>query len=230
MYWSLRGSRVDGAEDFSGQGRFVVHRHCDAQGAHIDLRLERDGHLEGFRVDGVSLEGETWATAKAPHPTRWLDQDGDAIRLDSGEYRWDSFDGESGTLLLQGEGGRMRLDVAREAGISASVAREIREAVREHGVSARDAVDLIRDGVTARRHATERLCGLGVLLDGEAFDDGLWRKTVDGLRLDEIHQQLRGFELRFDRMFPSVPVSQPETLNDEAMEARSGQALSILQD
>ena len=229
MYWNVRTSGQDVVENFESQGRFVVHRHCGAGGEHVDLRLECEGHLEGWRVDATSLEGECWATAKAPHPKRWLDTDGDAQRLDAGEYAWEHSTRDGGVLVLNGEQGWSRVEVSREIGIDVSVARDIRETLHRHGVDALCAPGLLEDGVMARRNAVERLCGLGSMLDGESFDDDLWRKTLRGLSLQELHQQLRGFELRFDRMHPPQPVSRPEALSDGTMELRSTQAMEIIQ-
>ena len=230
MFWNVRMSGQDAVEGFKSQGRFVVQRHCDAGGEHVDLRLECEGHLEGWRIDAASLEDECWATAKAPHPKRWLDEDGDSERLDAGEYAWEHSTRDGGVLLLKGEQGWSRVEVHRETGIDVSVAREIGETLQAHGLEASCASGLLEDGVMARRNAVERLCGLGSMLDGESFDDGLWRKTLQGLSLNEIHQQLRGFELRFDRMHPPQAVSQPEALSDGAMELRSTQAMAIIQD
>src|SRR5690606_22504207 len=69
-------------------GRFVLHRHADAQGPHLDLRLEAGACLLGWRIDGTELAGEGYATAKAPHPLYWLERDGDAVREDAGTYAW----------------------------------------------------------------------------------------------------------------------------------------------
>lgn len=228
MYWKLQTSRSEVPNDFNAQGRFVLHRHRDHDGEHLDLRLEQDGYLDGWRIDATTLEGSTWATQKARHPKRWLDHDGDAIRLDNGEYEWTSHDERSGTLILQGREGSWRVEVTRDVGIPAALAQEIRTTLRESGRDATEAPSLIRDGVTARRHALERLCGLGTMLDGDAFDETLWRKTLEGLRLEELHQQLRSFEVRFDQAFPTQPVSQPESLNDETLAHRSEQALEIV--
>ena len=228
MYWNLQTSRGDLRNHFEGQGRFVLHRHRDQDGEHLDLRIEEEGYLDGWRIDATDFEGDTWATQKARHPKRWLDDDGDALRIDDGEYAWTSRDDHGGTLILQGRDASWRVDVTRDIGLTPAAAHEIRTTLREHGITAEHAPGLVRDGLTARRHAIERLCGLGALLDGDAFEEKLWRKSLAGLRLDEVHQQLRSFELRFDRAFPSQPVSKPESLNDDTLESRSDQALAIV--
>lgn len=228
MYWNLQTSRGEHRTDFKPEGRFVLHRHRDHEGPHLDLRIEQDGFLDGWRIDAYDLEGSAFATQKARHPKRWLDQDGDALRIDDGEYQWKSRDENGGTLMLQGRDGSWRVDVTRDIGIAPSIAHEIRGVLRDSNIDAIHAPGLIHDGITARRHAVERLCGLGSILDGDAFDESLWRKTLEGLRLDELHQQLRSFELRFDRAFPAQPVSKPESLRDDTFESRSEQALEIV--
>ncbi len=228
MYWNLQSSRGEHRRDFKSQGRFVLHKHHDSDGAHLDLRIEEEGHLEGWRIDASDLEGNTFATQKARHPKRWLDQGGDALRVDEGEYQWKSRDEHGGTLMLQGRDGSWRVDVTRDVGITPVIAHEIRGVLRENNTDALHAPGLIHDGLTARRHAIERLCGLGAILDGDAFDEKLWRRTLEGLRLDELHQQLRSFELRFDCAFPAQPVSRPESLNDETLKSRSDHALEIV--
>jgi len=51
-------------------------------------------------------------------------------------------------------------------------------------------------------------------LDGTAFDDGVWRRALASLSLDEIHSQLRTFEVRFDQKYPPSPVSRPARLSE----------------
>lgn len=86
---------------------------------------------------------------------------------------------------------------------------------------------LIADGATARLRATERLCGLGRELDGDAFDDAVWRKTLSSLTLEEIHGQLRSFEVRFDLKYPPMPVSRPDHAQGAS---RSEDALAIVRE
>lgn len=233
MFWKLSceelaEDRRDG--DVARDGRFVLHRHRDAAGEHLDLRLECEGYLQGWRIDGLRLENDAWATEKAPHPVRWLDHDGDAVRVDAGEYAWERRDHDGGMLVLHGRDGVKRIRVEREPGIPACAARAIKEKLDGLGAAASEAASLIGDGVVARSRAIERLCGLGRELDGSAFDDTVWRKTLAALTLDEIHVQLRGFEVRFDLRYPPQSVSRPEVLDDERGETRSDVALSILRD
>ena len=67
-------------------------------------------------------------------------------------------------------------------------------------------------------------------LDGESFDEALWRKTLEALTLDEIHGQLRSFEVRFDVKHPPMPVSRPDAPEDGVEGTRSVQALAIVRD
>ena len=233
MFWKLSSEEVTGEKheaNAARDGRFVLHRHRDDEGEHLDLRLECGEVLLGWRIDGLQLEDGAWATEKAPHPLRWLDHDGDAVRLDAGDYAWERRDQDGGVLLLQGRDGPKRIRVEREPGIPARAARAIKEQLDSIDAPASDAAGLIGDGAVARQRAIQRLCGLGRELDGSAFDETVWRKTLAGLSLDEIHVQLRSFEVRFDLRYPPQSVSRPEVLDDERGESRSDAALSILRD
>jgi hypothetical protein len=90
-----------------------------------------------------------------------------------------------------------------------------------------DAAQLVLDGIAARDRATARLCGLGRELDGGAFDESAWRKSLRGLSLDEIHAQLRAFEVRFDAKYPPAPVSRPERLPEDGEANRLDVARAI---
>jgi hypothetical protein len=230
MYWRLRwedGAPVLREAGAPPEGRFVLHRHRDRYGEHFDLRLEQEGYLLGWRIDGPALDGGPWAVEKAPHATRWLDEDGDAAREDYGEYAWESKQVNGGTLLLQGRNGCRRVHAERIDALPCGAVREVVEALRVCGGGPEDAARLIADGATARRRAVERLCGLGRELDGPAFDEGTTRKALDGLTLEEIHRQSRAYEARFDRKYPPRPVSKPEPLEWDD-DARSERALAIV--
>ncbi|MDX9972713.1 MAG: hypothetical protein RBU21_06980 [FCB group bacterium] len=231
MYWTLSTEPAAPAPDaYKPEGRFVLHRHRDADGPHYDLRLEQEGYLLGWRIDGDALEGQPWATEKMPHPAQWLEQDGEAARADEGLYAWVERDADRRELILWGRQGDRTVRFTRETGLPPLAQRDIRRTLEEAGAAPARAAQLVADGLTARRRASERLCGLGRELDGEAFDEALWRKSIEGLSLDEIHAQLRAYELRFDLKYPPQPVSQPEPLSPEGETGRAADVLSILRD
>jgi hypothetical protein len=230
MYWNLTMRREEPGVDrdqLSADGRFVLHRHRDSVGAHFDLRLEQGGALVGWRIDGESLEGSLFASEKASHPVRWLDVDGDAIREDVGEYCWVSRGRDAGSLRLIGEDGSWLVSADRVAGLSPSAVRSVSDALESAGFSDCEAGRLVVDGIAARQRAVERLCGLGRELDGSAFDEDVWRQVSRGLSLEEIHGQLRAYEVRFDVKYPPSPVSRPEALDGDESGDRAGMALAI---
>jgi len=230
MYWNLTMCREEQGVDrtpSSANGRFVLHRHRDSVGAHFDLRLEQGGALVGWRIDGESLEGSLFASEKASHPVRWLDVDGDAICEDVGEYCWVSRNGDAASLRLIGENGSWLVSAERVAGLSPAAVRSVSEALGSSGFSDLEAGRLVIDGIAARQRAVERLCGLGRELDGSSFDEAVWRQVSRGLSLEEIHGQLRAYEVRFDVKYPPSPVSRPEALGDEDAGDREGMALAI---
>ncbi len=219
MYFNMTVKPLDEASaDWRPQGRFVLHRHHDAEGAHLDLRLEAEGCAVGYRIGGLTLADGAWATEKQAHPLAWLDQDGDAIREDAGTYAVLAQSVDSREIALHGALGVRVLHFAREASLDAASARDVALALRDTRHAAEEAGALLRDGATARQGAVARLCGLGRELDGAAFDAGQWRGLLAVRTLEEIHAQLRSFEARFDAKYPPKPVSQPEPL-DEGGEA-----------
>lgn len=231
MYWKLCFEKAAPSPAGVPAGnRFVVHRHRDAWGEHLDVRVELDGFLMGWRVEADSLEGVCWATEKAPHPVDWLDDDRGAVRVDSGTYVRCEDGAEGRVLLLHGQHGTYRLRAERGQFIPAAAACALEEVMAARHVGAEDVGRLVDDGVTARERAVRRFCGLGHELDEAAFDEVSWRHILAGMPLEEIHRQLRGFEIRFDRKYPPSPVSQPERLPEErGGEADSG-VLAILQE
>lgn len=209
-------------------GRFVLHRHVDAEGPHLDLRLDVGPCLMGWRIDGADLCSERYALEKAPHPLSWLDSDGDAIRADAGSYRWLDAAEDGGVLELRGTATTCirltRVPCPHPLALAAII-----EAMREHDVAAQGLAVLLHDGCLARRRALLRLCALGRELDGGAFDESRWHALLAKASLDEIHHHLRAYEIRFDQKYPPQPTSQPEPLPDEHSAARHHTAWSILQ-
>jgi len=231
MYWRLDFETI--AEDAAatppaGARRFVLHRHRDAAGPHLDLRLEQEQYLLGWRIDAREPGTRAWATEKAPHPLHWLEQDGDATREEAGVYDWEQRDAAGGTLLLWGRRRAWRVQVRAEAGLVPGVVRAVCERIAAHGLPQEQVAALIDDGIAARQRAIARFCGLGRELDGDAFDAAVWRGTLKALTLEDIHRHLRAYELRFDTKYPPQPVSRPEALSAEAAGDRSGAVLEIL--
>lgn len=179
-----------------------------------------------MNAEGAS-RNEAWATEKAPHPVLWLDHDGDAVRVDEGVYTWIDRARDHRSLLLRGREGLWRVDAELEQGLPAETARAICAAARACGADVGDAGRLITDGVTARRRAVERFCGLGAELDGSAFDAEGWRRILAQLSLEEIHGQLRAYEIRFDQKYPPSPVWRPEKLPEIEAGQHAETALEI---
>lgn len=233
MIWTLTvlDEAAQGAVDDSAwRGRYVVHRHRDAAGPHVDLRLEERGWLGGYRIEADGLAGEMLATAKAPHGVAWLEQDGDAVREDAGRYAWAECGGGLGELVLESASGMVRrIAVEPAAGLPLDTVRAVADALTARGLPGTAAVDLVRDGLAARERAVARFCGLSRELDGSAFDETVWRKSLSGLSLDEIHGHLRGLEVRFDAKYPPQPVSRPERLTEAEAPARRASAWAIAQ-
>jgi hypothetical protein len=207
-------------------GRFALQRHVDGEGEHFDLRLEEEGYLVGWRIEGGDLDGEAWACVKGPHPVRWLEPEAPAEQVDAGTYAWTRREGGRRELALEGAR-RWRVRAERVDSLGAAEAACVVEAAREAGVSVGQAAGLIQDGALARQRAEERLCGLGRELDGAAFEETAWRSALAGLRLEDIQAHLRSFEARFDRKYPPSPVSRPEPLEDETGSKRA-EALDIV--
>lgn len=230
MYWNITQTHetIDPTTHPVSNGRFVLHRHHDAAGPHLDLRFEQDGYLAGFRIDGLTLEGEVYATEKSAHPIEWLERDGDAVREDSGTYRRHAINDNEMHIELHGAQGVRTLRATRESGLPPTTIRDVCATLRANAVSANDAAKLIADGIAARRRAIERLCGLARELDGAAFDDEVCKRALATLTLEDIHAQLRIYESRFDAKYPPTQVSQPSILDEPANPQRGDEALAIL--
>lgn len=228
MYWKLHLEPWVEPEVRAVDGRFVLHRHSDGQGPHLDLRLEQTGYLLGWRIAGKILEDELWATEKAPHPSAWLERDGDAVREDAGSYAWLERGDSVRTLYLRGQNEPRIARFERIDTPAPEALRNICEALARTGADPGQAGALIRDGAQARQRAVERFCGLGRELDGAAFMEPVWRKALSGLSLSEVHEQLRAYETRFDAKYPPAPVSRPEALPEDESPGRTASALAIV--
>ena len=211
--------------------RYVLHAHRDEGGEHLDLRLEEGDVLVGWRlppdvVEQLALGKQVPCELKRIHPIRWLEVDeaGCAVE-DAGTYRWVTKSGARALIAFRGKQLAGVYSVTRQQGERNSPADRYDESVSviqgELGLDlARtdDVAELVaraHDGDTARKRAVERLCALGRQLDGDSFDEQMWRKTLGGLSLREIHGHLRPFERRFDEKHPPVPVTRQERLESD---------------
>jgi hypothetical protein len=235
MIWIIDGvetipadARDDAMKGMKGAGRYVVHRHRDEDGPHLDLRLEHGDCLIGWRIAGTALAEGVCAEEKSPHPLHWLEKDGECVREDAGQYAWLSRDAQGGGLLLRGADGERILRLRRTEGLPADCILGLRDLMDREELSAADLAGLIEDGLSARGRALARFQGLGRELDGPAFDGGMWRKTLAPLSLREIHRHLEQLELRFDAEHPPLQVSRPEPLEDGAAATARGRVLDIV--
>lgn len=226
MFWEvmeITKTAVENREEAPPEntGRFVLHRHEDAGGAHFDLRLENGDCLVGWRIAGEALEAGCWATEKRPHPTAWLEQDRDALREKDGLYRWQYRDENRCSLALTEGNGTTVMTLERREAPSVEVIRALAGMAKAHGLSAAALPGLAEDGLTARNRAVERFCGLSRALDGEGFDEAGWRRLLAGMTLADIGERLAKVETRHDRTHPPAPVSRPESLDEGDTLART---------
>ncbi|MEA3364085.1 MAG: hypothetical protein U9Q79_00470 [Candidatus Hydrogenedentes bacterium] len=233
MYWKLTlttALKETPVHEHGPTGRFVLQRHHDHAGPHWDFRLEQAGHLVGWRLERPFSEEGCWALEKGAHPMRWLEHDGETIREDAGLYTVITWSKETRELLLEGRSGAQLLRAERMPFLAAETARTVQETMDELSVQPEAVAGILRDGVTARRRAVERFCGLGHELDGRAFDEAVWRRTLEALTLDELTAHLRTYEVRFDHKYPPSPTSYPEALPESEHGAWTNRAMGIVRD
>ena len=229
MYWQVteitRGAPTPDVDDAP---RFVLHRHEDNAGVHHDLRLEEGNCLLGFRVAGDAFEKGRWATEKMPHPKEWLEHDRDAQRVLKGRYQWREAGTQQRELLLFGQDATVTVRLERCDAPSVDTVRALMELTRDHALAHDSLAGLVEDGLTARRNAIARFCGLSRELDGDGFDEEGWRALLAGMTLRQVGERLAAIETRYDRLHPPQPASRPEPLDRDIPEDRAQKALQIL--
>ncbi len=215
---------------FHSEGRFVLHRHKDKQGIHLDLRIEQKGYLLGWRIDSTELQSELWGVEKLPHSSAWLDTTEHADLVHSGDYRWFSHGDGNGYLVLRLENQVQRVyHIERWAGFSLRFQRALWQSMRKWQVLPAQVISLIEDGVEARNYAIQRLCGLGKFLEGDCFDSSHWEKVLSQCSLSEIHAYLKKWEDRFEKQSPPERLSRPEKVDESwSNEAESHTSQSLL--
>ncbi len=230
MYWELTITPLeDGTptDTDSAAGRFVLHRRHGGEGTRLDLRLEHGSHCVGWRLDGAELPERCWAVEKAPHPLRWLEDDGGAARRDSGVYHWEDESGGGRRIVLHGAAGSTEIRARRMPALPPRTMEAVTAFLDRHGLAAARIPELLEDGREARQRALTRLCGLGRELDGSAFDAALWRDALANASLAALHKHLEPYEQRLEARHPPTPVSKPEPLPDGDAADRAEMALRI---
>ncbi|NLN94262.1 MAG: hypothetical protein GX130_13290 [Candidatus Hydrogenedens sp.] len=230
MYWKITKvwSREEGAAQEDCAGAFVMHRHQDEEGLHLDLRLEHGESLLGWRIGGEELEEGLWATEKMPHPVAWLHSDQGLQRCMEGHWCWEERKENACTVALRDGEQSLYLRLERCDGIGTEAVRALAEMAKEKGISFSALAGLAEDGLHARSREVTRFCALSRTLDGEGFDEEGWRGLFAGMSLREISERLARVEIRYDKLCPPQPVSQPEALTEEDQSARTREAYRII--
>lgn len=206
-------SELSELEPFHSEGRFVLHRHRDKYGDHLDLRIEQDGYLLGWRLEAQELGEVMWGTEKLPHHPAWLEEKNGVEVVLTGKYRWHSHDENSGYLILYDDQNTTpvrtyRID--RWRGLPLSIQQKIARCVQQHGIRWGQLAGLIEDGLTARKQAIHRLRGLVQFLDGESLDDSHWIQLLEQASLHEIHRYLHQWSVRAEMQQPPPRLTKPD--------------------
>lgn len=226
--WSMRYAGEVGPNDGAGgEGRYVVHRHADEGGPHLDLRVEvAERSLAGWRlpadaIDRMGTGEDVLCAVKAEHPARWLDHDSSVCAVvDAGRYT-ESRD-EDGSVRLAFSGPALNGVYEFRRRSNEGVVMALIKTAEQFTGKRVEVADVERlataaeDGRTARVRAEERLCGLGRELDGDAFDETLWRCMLAPLSLKEIYRQVARFERRYDEKYPPAHVTRATDNLDDA--------------
>ena len=231
MYWQITQiTRQEPESPAADAPRFVLHRHKDTSGIHHDLRLEDGNCLLGFRIIGETLETGCWATEKMPHPKTWLEEDRDAQRLLAGAYAWRDTATDNRELILYTDESAVTLHLERCNALNVETIRALTTLAQEQHLTTETLPSLVEDGLTARRNAIGRFCGLSRELDGAGFDENHWRDLFNKLSLRQINEHLATVEKRFDKTHPPQPISHPESLifDEVKQENRTQRAREIL--
>ncbi len=230
MYWRIVAREtVTPQATPDWEGRFVLHAHRDAEGPHLDLRLEWGDCLLGYRVAGEALAVNAWATEKAPHPKRWLTQDGAAERRDAGRYAWAKRGDTERTLWLEGEAGIETLTLHRERVLAPAVSSGLRAWLAAQKLEEAHLPGLAQDGQLARRTAMGRIHGLARVLEGDAFDAEALETQLRGQPLEKLLAVQQRLETRFDARLSPKPYAQAMPMPEgESTEERDAAPWALL--
>lgn len=230
MYWEITRmwSKEEEHEGEDYAGAFVLHRHHDEEGVHLDLRLEHGESLLGWRIGGEELQEGLWATEKMPHPVEWLRSDCGLQRCMEGQWRWEEREEGGCTVALRHGRQSLCLQLERRVEIGTEAVRALAGMAKEKGISFSALAGLAEDGLEARSREVARFCALSRTLDGEGFDEEGWRGLFSGMSLRDISDRLARVEIRYDKLNPPQPVSQPEELIEKEQSVRAREAYKII--
>ncbi|HOK90594.1 MAG TPA: hypothetical protein PK379_11270 [Candidatus Hydrogenedentes bacterium] len=210
MFWILESMEPrDDAPSGGWAGQWVLHHHRDADGPHLDLRLEAGGVLAGLRIDGNTLEPGVRAVEKGPHPAAWLRAAGELQVAGRGRWGWESREPARRALVLDDGRTRRLLAWTRLPALPIVVATRLVEWCDSNGVAPERLPDLCADGMRARRAALARCRGLAALLEGHDFDPEAWNALLEPLDLEGLNARLEALEARVDRQHPPIPWTRP---------------------
>ena len=126
--------------------------------------------------------------------------------MDAGSYRWEACETGVKALLLEGRGQTQRMAFEQVAGLPVSAVRVLLAVMRRHEVDAEALGALASDGVAARQRAVARFCGLGRELEGDTFDELLWRKRWPGFRFGGFISIWKGWKCVLTRISATTGV------------------------
>jgi len=211
--------------------QYLVHRHDGTGGTYLDLHIERPGGsvarwtMGVNGLDRLSAGEEAVCTLNPEDSMRLADQDTpEYAMVDEGTYTDKGEAAGRRRLVFRGRvlDGEYEFRVVCDDNVVGVLADAIREEPDTllTPESVKEFIAAARDGRVARGRAVERLCGLGRELDGDAFDDRLWRRMLDGLSLAEMYRQTARLERRFDEKYPPRSVSRSTSLPEEHSDRR----------
>lgn len=197
-------------------GRFIVQRHQDNLGVHIDIRLEHEGYLTGWRIDGVSeLADEMWGEAKLPHNPNLL-YDANLPEIERGIYQWYLEDGEIGILELVSTSEDCKVfRVEKCCGVPLSVQRKLIEICSGYGLKWDEVSSLIGDGLKAREWMITKICGMAQYLDDQAFVQDDYVEYLKNRSFEELKESLIIWEKRLSLKKPVERVTKPINVEQE---------------
>lgn len=227
MFWMLDSIETINTDPLDGwAGQWILHRHRDHYGPHLDLRLEFRGILGGLRVDADALIPGVPATEKGPHPNAWLTAEGPAQEVGRGRWAWEKYTPDHRVLLLDNGTDRLRLGWKRAPALPTSVIVQLAAWAQQNHLTPDQLSALCADGLRARQAARARCRGLAALIEAEHFDPDAWNDLLEPLNLDALNQKLDALEARLDQLHPPAPWTHPPDATTETPEHQDPRAFT----